>query len=276
MVKCRNHEVPKGLLKNWLGSQNSDRGLHHIDLSTGELRFEKGRRADFAITEHLYVPERANGKRDDALEDWFSIDESGLALFARSAAAGTLATFNNEKLINQAIRACIALGQRSAYSMFMAVSVLESKTGSAHEAAVANVMRSISHKFRALSTWEFIVLYHLPIPLLISERPFLDFTSRGPAMIMMALGPRSLLLGTAPDHPSGSKMQIAGGPAGPEHQRIATMHNHATVEMARQWVVAKTREELDAVCSELTPAKVLIRQQTDRIIASRMRGSSYS
>lgn len=50
MVKRRNHEVPKGLLKNWLGRYGSEEGLHHVDLTNGNLRFEKGREANFAIT----------------------------------------------------------------------------------------------------------------------------------------------------------------------------------------------------------------------------------
>ncbi len=102
IVKRRNHEVPKGLLKNWLGSEDGHEGAYYIDLSSGELKFDKGKEVAFAITDHLYVPLRLNGERDDALEDWFSIDENGLALFARSAATGALESFTNQKMINQA------------------------------------------------------------------------------------------------------------------------------------------------------------------------------
>ncbi len=272
MVKRRNHEVPKGLLKNWLGRAGSEEGLHHIVLSSGDIRFEKGREAKFAITEHIYVPERVNGERDDWLENWFSIDENGLAAFSQSAAAGTLASFTNEKLINQAIRACIALGHRSAYGMFMTMSAMEAVNGSLHETAVANVLHSIGQKFRVFSTWQFMVLYDLPVPLLISERPFLDFTSRGQNMVAMPLGPRSLMLGTPNDNPSVSKIQLRVGPAAPEHHRIAKMHNHASVEMARQWIVAESRAELDAVHSELTTEKVLSRRRTDRVILGNVSG----
>ncbi len=54
----------------------------------------------------------------------------------------------------------------------------------------------------------------------------------------------------------------------PEHERIAKMHNHASVEMARQWVVAASRAELEAVRAELTPEKMLTRRRTDRVIVS--------
>jgi hypothetical protein len=199
-------------------------------------------------------------------------DENGLAAFSQSAAAGTLASFTNEKLINQAIRACIALGHRSAYGMFMTMSAMEAVNGSLHETAVANVLHSIGQKFRVFSTWQFMVLYDLPVPLLISERPFLDFTSRGQNMVAMPLGPRSLMLGTPNDNPSVSKIQLRVGPAAPEHHRIAKMHNHASVEMARQWIVAESRAELDAVHSELTTEKVLSRRRTDRVILGNVSG----
>lgn len=271
IVKRRNHEVPKGLLKQWLGSSASKDGLHYVDLSDGSLKFEPGREAAFAITDYLYVPQRSDGERDDSLEDWFSVDENGLALFAQSAATATLESFTNQKMINQAIRACIALGSRSAYGMYMAMSVIEPESGSHHEAAVDIVLQSIGQRFKLFSTWKFLILHDLPIPLLISERPFLDFTHRGSNMVAMPLAPRVLLLGTPSDPPGGPMMQLAAGRAGPEHQRIARMVNQMSVEMARQWMVGGTRGELEAIQHELTPEKVLERRQTDRVITTRVK-----
>lgn len=271
MVKRRNHEVPKGLLKNWLGHQGSKDGLHYVDLKDGSLHFEEGKGANFAITDYIYVPERKNGERDDWLENWFSTDENGLAVFAQHAAHGSLSSFNNEKMIVQAIRACIALGSRSAYGMFLAMSFLQAQTEAVHEAAVANVLRSIGQKFREFSTWDFVVLYDLPISLIVNERPFMDFTFRGFDMVSMALGPRSLLMGTPSAKAGRKEMSIGVGRAAAEHQRIVNMHNHAAIEMARQWIVAGTRSELEAIEAELTPEKVLKRRQTDRVIASVVR-----
>ena len=114
-VKRRNHEVPRGILKNWLATASGRRGFHYVNLENGSLCFESGVQAKFAITEYLYVPLVARLQRNDALENWFSVDENGLAPFARAAQAGQLNEFQNKKLMNQAIRACIALGYRSAY-----------------------------------------------------------------------------------------------------------------------------------------------------------------
>lgn len=271
IVKRRNHEVPKGLLKQWLGSSAGQDGLHYVDLSDGSLKFERGREAAFAITDYLYVPQRSNGERDDSLEDWFSVDENGLALFAQSAAMGTLESFTNQKMINQAIRACIALGSRSAYGMHMAMSVIEPASGSHHEAAVEIVLRSIGERFKRFSTWKFMVVHDLPIPLLISERPFLDLTHRALDIVAMPLAPRVLLLGTPSETPGGSMMELGVGRAGAEHQRIAKMVNQMSVEMARQWMVGGTHGELEAIQHELTPEKVLKRRRTDRVIATRVK-----
>ncbi|OEC93541.1 hypothetical protein [Rhizobium sp. YK2] len=149
-------------------------------MKDGSLHFEEGKGANFAITDHIYVLEW-NGERDDSLENWFSVDENGLAVFAH-AADGTLPSFNNEKLMVQAIRACIALGSRSAYGMFLAMSFLQPETEAVHEAAVENVLPSIGQKFRDFATWDFRIFYDLSIPLVVSERPFLDFTFRGFSM----------------------------------------------------------------------------------------------
>lgn len=264
-VKRRNHEVPKGLLRNWLGQDGSKEGIHFIDLSNGKLRFEQGKNANFAITDFLYVPERENGERDDGLENWFSVDEDGLAQFARRAGDGSLSSLS-EKSVNQAIRACIALGHRSAYSMYMAMSALGPSNGSRHITAVDNVVNSIAHKFQAFRNWEFLILYDLPVSLFISERPFLDFTPRDADMVMMPLGPRSLMLGSPPSAANRAEMQINVQKATSIHRRIAEMHNHASIEMARQWVIAGTRAELGSIASDLTPEKVMKRRQTDRVI----------
>lgn len=264
-LKRRNHEVPKGLLKNWLGTEGKKQGLHYVDLTNGNLMFEEGRNANFAITDFLYVPVRENDERDDALEDWFAVDEGSLADFARCR---TDRDFNNltEKVLNKAIRACISLGQRSAYSMYMAMNVFQMGATAPHAAAVDNFSRSVGSKFMAFRNWDFLVLYDLPVPVLISDRPFLDLTPRNMDLVMISLGPRSLLLGSAPSSAGRSEMLIAVQKATPDHRRIAALHNQACIAMARHWVVAGTRTELEAIASSLTPEKVLERRQTDRVI----------
>lgn len=264
MVKRRNHEVPKGLLRNWIGRNGSKEGLHFVDLSDGRLRFEEGKNANFAITDYLYVPERENGERDDALEDWFSVDEDGLARFARSAGNGSFGALS-EKVVNQAVRASIALGHRSAYSMYMTMLALGLINGSGHSTAVDNVLSSIGRKFQSFRNWDFVILYDLPVPLLISERPFLDFTPREASMVMMPLGPRALMLGSPPNA-TRSEMQIGFQKAEAFHQRIAEMYNQACIEMARQWLVAETSAQLTAILTDLTPDKVISRRKTDLTI----------
>lgn len=265
-VKRRNHEVPKGLLKNWLGSRGTVEGFHYVDLSTQDLRFEEGREAQFAITEYLYVPERSDGRRDDSLEDWFSVDENGLAQFARSAAAGKLQSFRNQKLLNQAIRGCIALGSRNAYSMYMATQAMHPVNQSVHELSVANVLNSIALKFKMFASWQFTILHDLPAPLLINERPFMEITPLRLESVAMPLSPRTLMVGTPNGALGENRMKISWLQAGPEHCNIAAIVNQFTLKMARQWIVANSYEELDALQSELTSERLRERMQTDKLI----------
>lgn len=90
-------------------------------------------------------------------------------------------------------------------------------------------------------------------------------------MVLMPLGPRALMMGTSGNRPSASEMQLGVGSARPAHERIAKMYNHASVEMARQWIVTESRAELEAIHRELTREKVLTRRQTDRVIVSNVK-----
>ncbi|MFW8596036.1 hypothetical protein [Cribrihabitans neustonicus] len=205
------------------------------------MKFEAGKKANFAITQFFYVPEREGGRRDEELEDWFSVDENGLAQIARAAESGTLSNFENPKLLNQAIRACIALGSRSAYSMYMGMHFFFQNEQSPHETSVDNVWRSISCKFNQFRSWDFKVLYDLPAPLLLNDRPFADFTPRDIDAVAMPLGPRSLLIGSCGDSRNDSKMKVSAIKGQPEHKKIVDMVNHFSIEMARQWIVAQKK-----------------------------------
>lgn len=117
-LKKRNHTVPRCLLKNWVSVRGGESGISYFDIERQQKFFERGKNARFAIFDYLYVPYREDGRRDDSLEDWFSKDENGLALVAKAAHDGELGKLTKMKYINQAARACIALGYRSPYQMY--------------------------------------------------------------------------------------------------------------------------------------------------------------
>lgn len=272
VVKRRNHEVPKGLLKNWLSTSSGQTGHHYIGIapSTSGPTFETGGNANFAITDYIYVPFVNSTERDDTLEDWFATDESGLAPFAKAAQSGQLDEFDNPKLMNQALRACVALGYRSAYHFFMVAELLDqndeiSETGAPHFEAVRNAWSVFDLKFKQFLNWDFLVLHDLPGSLMVNEQPFRDWTLRKgvPAMVTMALGPNTLLVGSPPKDVMRRETHIRVS-AAPERSKLVELHNHIVVETARQWIVATNEAQLAEIAPRLTDELVLQRRRTDR------------
>lgn len=267
-IRRKNHEVPKGLLKNWLGtSLAGEVGIHYLPV--GSLpKFETGEHANFAIFKDLYVPNIAPGGRDDSLEVWFSVDENGLAPFAKAAQTGTLD--KRPKIVGQALRACIALGYRCSYHSFMVAQSLETddkikSAEAAHLETVKNSWAIYAHKFKQFSNWSYLILHDLPGSLLVNEQPFRDWTLREgmPPIVTMALGPNALLMGTPPDGPPRQGSSVGITPAS-DRADIVKMHNHIVIETARQWVVSTSEAQLQAIAGDLTYEKVSQRRRTDR------------
>lgn len=277
-VKRRNHEVPRGLLKNWIGLRGPDRGFHYWDLHDFKYKFEKGKQAQFAITEYLYVPQIKSGERDDALEDWFSVDENGLAFFARAAQTGQLENNGKPKLLSKAIRACVALGSRSAYQFYCVGTQLArheevAKTSTVHLAVVQNAWKFSAAKFREFMNWDFLVLYDLPVELLVNERPFSDWSMTTPPIerVTMPLGPTALLIGYPPANRNRKEAVLEWyrstdeGRIAEIARRIVEPHNHLIVVTARQWIVSRTEQQLTALASELTEDRLEERLRLDQV-----------
>lgn len=270
--KRRNHEVPRGLLKNWKGSSANAIGFHYFDLDGGEIRFERGKKANFAISNYLYVPIIGTDTRDQTMEDWFSVDETGLAPFAVAAQVGNPNHISNGKILNQAIRACIALGYRSAYQFYkfseqLNLGAEENRDDLGHLEAVKNAWRIFEKKFDQFKNWDFSVIYNLPGNLLINEQPFRDWTVRhSPVqMVSMPLGPNALLTGTPPNNPARTEMALQWYPQ-PENRNICQWHNEFMIETARKWLIANNRNQLEELSSKFSPEAMKERISKDRSV----------
>jgi hypothetical protein len=269
-VKKNNHEVPCGLLKNWLSNRRGISGHYYIEVGSNRPIFNPGRKAKFAVTEYLYVPHTSASQRDDSLEDWFMVDENELARFAQAAQRGNLRGQLKPKAVEQSIRACIALGSRSAYHFFMVANWFKQNPefrteGTLHLQAVQNARTMFEVKWAQFKNWDFTVLYNIPNALLINEQPFRDWTLRenGPEMITMPLGPHTLLAGSPPKMPNRQFMEI-GVKDHSNDRSLAQLHNSSVVETARQWVVGTSEDQLSAIAASLSKPEVERRTETDR------------
>lgn len=270
--KSKNHEVSRCLLVNWLDETVAPSGVHYFDLQKFQQRFEVGKRANFAVTEYLYTPAVNARERQAAIEDWFSVDETALGLLAKAAHRGSPGEFpEDSRFHSRAIRACVSLGCRSAYSFYLVALLpgLADTLGvdTAHQALVANCFNHITKKFAAFSNWDFSLLYDLPSDLLINEQPFRDWTLRTavPPFVSMPLSPRALLIGRPPQDTRRSEMSLAWIPA-PSRKEFVARHNGFVVETARQWVAAPNRDALSRVAPNLTEERVRQRMATDSYV----------
>jgi hypothetical protein len=268
--KCKNHEVSKGLLLNWLDSSTDPPRIHYYDLLSDQQKFEIGKRANFATTNYIYTPFVRSGHRHKGFEDWLSVDESALGLLAKAAHRGSPDILPaDSRFISRAIRACIALGFRSAYGLYMTSKIpgladmLEVDTS--HQALITNTLNVMRQKFIQFSNWNFTVFYNLSGELLINEQPFRDWTLRADSspMVSMSLAPQALLFGQPAKEIRHRQISLAWISA-PGRRSVVERHNKFVIETARQWVVGGSAAAISDITSDLSSERVQQRRATDR------------
>ena len=245
------------ILKNWVW-EHGRIGTRYLDCTDGEIKFDEGKKSRFAAEEYIYVPlDKEAG--DDASLGGPAIQEAGLARFLRAAQLGKPDEAGTIVEVQRAVQDCVELGLFTAYQLAareaFARYAQEPMFDDEIRAAVVDDIRGIYAGMREqLALYDFSVLYGLPIPLLISEAPFIDWrVSASPALpfVSLPLGPYCLLVGA----PSGRSSRI--GPV--TWKSAAAMgplkdHNRQIAERARLWLVATTDDQLVAVQSRFAEA----------------------
>jgi hypothetical protein len=244
-------------LKNWVW-EHGRIGTRYLDCVDGQIKFDEGKKSHFAAEKYLYVP-LGKDAEDDVSAHGPVIHEAGLARFLRAAQLGTPEEAGSVVEVQRAVQDCVELGLFSAYQQVAreawARYAQEPMFEDEIRAAVVDDIRHIYAGMREqLALYDFSVLYGLPVPLLISETPFIDWRVRvspGLPFVSLPLGPYCLLVGA----PSGRKSRI-----GPVVWRAATAmgplkdHNHLIAEHARLWLVATTDDQLVTVQSRFAAA----------------------
>jgi hypothetical protein len=239
-------------LKNWVW-EHGRIGTRYLDCVDGEIKFDEGKKSHFAAEKYIYVPLDKDAA-DDASTDGPPIQEAGLARFLRAAQLGTPEEAGSVAEVQRAVQDCVELGlfsayqweARDAFARYAQEPMFENEI---RAAVVEDIRRIYAGMREQLALYDFSVLYGLPVPLLISETPFIDWRVRAsPALpfVSLPLGPYCLLVGA----PSGRSSRI-----GPVVWKAATAmgplkdHNRWITEHARLWLVATTDDQLVAVQS---------------------------
>lgn len=243
-------------LKNWVW-EHGHIGTRYLDCVDGEIRFDEGKKARFAAKKIFYVSLESDVD-DEAHRAGPAIHEEKLARFLRAAQLGRPEEAGPAADVQRAAQDCVELGYICAYQQdaqaALARYALEPMFEDEIRAAVIKDIRSAYMGLREqLAMYDFTVFHGLPVPLLISEAPFIDWRVRAqPAQpfVSLPLGPYCLLIGT----PSGKKAR-----AGPVRWKGAGAmgpfkdHNRHIVESARLWLVATSDEQLAAVEDRFKP-----------------------
>ncbi len=264
--KKNNHSVPRSLLMNWRETNNSEVGVHFLVCSTGQVMFEPGKKARFAISEFQYVPVRGSN-RDEDLENWFSVDEEPLARLSKQANGDVVKPPMSPADFGKAFRAALSLAYRSTYeySVFrqQLSAMLPTLTPEEiHLKTVDHFWGLYTTAAQRLDEFDCDVIHDLPGGLLIGDRPSFDLRVRGLKIFYLPLSPTSLLVATPKKRPE----SVVGWISGRDRTELVRQVNKQTVERSRLFIVGQLAA-LKEWKSELTPAKFNGRALQDRTVA---------
>ncbi len=243
-------------LRNWVW-EHGQVGTRYLNCASGELHFDDGRKARFADSEvfHLSLAKDAD---ETAHRAGPVIRDGALARFLHAAQGGRPDDAGSPADMQRAVQDCLDLALVCAYQpqARAAHARLAQEALFDHEIraeVIAEIRRSYVALREQLALYDFTVFHGLPTPLVITESPFIDWRVRAkPAQpfVSLPLGPYCLLVGT----PSGKKSKVGpvlwktGVTLGPLKD-----HNRLLVDNAREWIVATTDEQLEAVQGRFAP-----------------------
>jgi hypothetical protein len=257
-------------LKNWVW-EHGRIGTRYLDIVDNEVRFDDGKKSRFAADEYIYVPlgrDIADADMPQAmLAAGPAVHEAGLARFLRAAQSGKPEEGGTPAEVQRAAQDCLELGlfsayQREARAAFTRYSEEAMFDDEIRAAVAADIRRAYAGMRAQLELYDFSVLYGLPVPLFISEAPFIDWRVRatpGLPFVSLPLGPYCLLVGAA----SGRKSKVApvvwkaAAAMGPLKD-----HNRQIAEHARMWLVAATDDPLVAIQTRVAASRGAVKDAT--------------
>lgn len=267
MVKRRNHEVGKSFLCAW---KNLNGKLWVFDLKEQSIQ-ERSAEAGFAIEDFLYVP-IVGDERDDRTEEWFSEAENYLALLLQRIEKKDFVKPITTLELFKVLMGLIGFTYRSSYDLRKVMAILEhdsdisAKLGiplnnehDRHIFAVENMINLITNQAKSYSLGALSIIHGIKgKSFLICDRPGMDLSSSGAGLNFIPVGPWAY-----------AAMEVLGEnrnplglnfiESGPEVSIVDSI-NSFTVDRARNWIVARTREELEAIKDQLTVERIQARK----------------
>ncbi len=255
MADTEYHHPLRPFLKNWLW-EHGRIGTRYLDCANGELKFDQGKKAGFAADQPVYI---SLNKEDTALAQIQpQQQEAALAKFLRAVQLGSPAEAGSPAEVQRVVQECVDIGLRCAYQAEALAAharyALEPLFEDEIREAVFNDIRKQYLPLRQhMALFDFVVLHGLPSALLISESPLLDWRTLAKPpkpFVTIALAPYAILVG-APSTKTSRAAPVVWTQAaamGPFKD-----HNQFMAQRAKQWLVATSDAELEAVQARFAP-----------------------
>ena len=251
-------------LRNWVW-EHGRVGTRYLDCTTGEVRFDEGKKAHFAREAHVYISLFKDA--EPAAQAAPTLHEGGLARLLRAAQHGRPADAGSPAEVQRAVQDCVELALVSAYQrdaeQARARYAQEPMFDNEIRAAVVDDVRRIWVDVRErLARYDFTIFHGFPQPLLISDAPFIDWRVRAkPALpfVSLPLGPYSLLVGTPSARTSRSAPLLwEDAPTGQRQLMIALAREPARSPYAEDYRAA---HDLPSVATVQTALRALARKE---------------
>lgn len=270
MIKRKNHEVGRSFLGAW---KNTNKKLWVFDIKRQALE-ERSADAGFAIQDFLYVP-HIGDERDDSTEEWFSDAENYLALLLQRIERKDFSRPISQLELFKVLMGLVGLSHRSSYDLHKVMKILNENSEiqqrlgqnyanekDRHIFAVENMINQITNQAKVFSLGSLSIIYGIKGKnFLICDRPGMDLTSSGMGVNFIPVGPWAYAameaLGENKNPPGLNFLE-----SGPEVSIVDSI-NAFTIDRARSWIVAHTKEELEQIRNQITLEKVKERKEKD-------------
>lgn len=270
MIKRKNHEVGRSFLGAW---KNTNKKLWVFDIKRQALE-ERSADAGFAIQDFLYVP-HIGDERDDSTEEWFSDAENYLALLLQRIERKDFSRPISQVELFKVLMGLVGLSYRSSYDLHKVMKILNESSEiqqrlgqnyanekGRHIFAVENMINQITNQAKVFSLGSLSIIYGIKgKSFLICDRPGMDLTSSGMGLNFIPVGPWAYAAMEAlgeNKNPRGLNFFESG----PEVSIVDSI-NAFTIDRARSWIVAHTKEELEQIRNQITLEKVKERKEKD-------------
>jgi hypothetical protein len=236
------------IIRNWLW-EHGRIGTRYLDKTSNELKFDEGKKANFATALAFYV----SLDKETTAADQSSpvIHDAALAKFLNAAQLGNPTDAGSVSDVQRTVQECIDIAIACTYQE-MAIKAhahysQEAMFDDEIRDAIFNDVRKIYQPLREqMALYDFSVVYGLPSALVTSELPLIDWRAhrtQPKPFVSLALGPYAILVG-APSAKTSRAAPIVWTKAtamGPFKD-----HNLRMAQQAKHWLVATSDSELEA------------------------------